>query len=227
MEQSISLSELVRKEINSKPHVKAALSEGVVNYSALARKIMPEITKKTSRKINEETLIVAIKRYADELDDRTTDRNILNMFANAELTLQDNMAYVHFRKNDRVLSRLEKLFLTEEWKVGEIRIFIQGAEQAMVIAKKHRLEETLGELAEDKVYGIDNSALVTLRLSASSYSVYGVIAEITRELAKNGISIEIVTTPPDLHFLVDEKDAEKTYATLKRLIHDSAEAVKK
>ena len=207
------------------PHLKTSLSDGVINYSALARKIMPEMAKKVGKKINEESLIVAIKRYADEIGEITPDKKILEMFANAELSMQDNMAYAHFRKNDRVVSKLEKLFSSEDWNVGELRIFIQGAEQAMVITKKHRLKETLGELSEDAMFSISDSALVTFRLSATSFSTYGVVAEITRELARKGISIEIVTTPPDLHFLVDEKDAEKTYTTLKDLIKEAHNAL--
>lgn len=226
-DKTSSLSELVRKEINSMPHVKSSLGEGVVNYSALARKIMPGIQQVVGRKINEESLVVAIKRYADELDERTPDKGVLAMFADAEINLQDNMAYAHFKKNDKVVSRLERLFGSGDWNVGELRIFIQGAEQAMVITKKHRLAEALEELKDDVIFSIGDSALVTFRLSGTSFAVYGVVAEITRELAKKGISIEVITTPPDLHFLVDEKDAEKTYATLKHLIKESAEAMRK
>ncbi|HLC93030.1 MAG TPA: ACT domain-containing protein [archaeon] len=225
-EKQSSLSELVRKQINSTPHVKNSLGEGVINYSALARKIMPTILKKMNKKINEESLVVAIKRYADELGEIKPDKSILEMFANAELSLQDNMAYAHFKKSDKVVSRLEKLFASSEWNVGELRIFIQGAEQAMVITKKQRLESIFGELQDEMLFSLSDSALVTFRLSASSYSVYGVIAEITRELAKKGISIEVITTPPDLHFLVDEKDAEKTYTTLKELIREAHSSLK-
>ena len=222
-----SLSEAVREEINSYPHIKTALSHGIVNYSALARKFMDALAKKTGKTLNEESVIVAIKRYADELDEETLDKSYIDMFAEAEITLQDNMVYTHFKKNPRVMERLEKLISHEDWKVGEMRILIQGAEQVMLIAKKQRVEETISALSDDVILSLNNNALLTFRLPVHSYNVYGVIAEITKQLARKGISIEMVTTPPDLHFLVDEKDAERTYATLKQLINDSKKNTEK
>src|SRR3989344_2464906 len=101
-----SLAEIVRSEISILPHIKTALSEGVVNYSALARKIMPIIAQKSGKKVNEESVIVAIKRYADELDSTIKEPSHIEMFANSEVMLQDNMCYTHFKKTDRVIEKV-------------------------------------------------------------------------------------------------------------------------
>src|SRR3546814_6981846 len=45
-----------------------ALSTGIANYTALAQKIKPEVEKLTKSEVNVNTLVVAIKRFADSLD---------------------------------------------------------------------------------------------------------------------------------------------------------------
>ena len=219
--EKVSLAECVRQEINAMPHIKSSLSDGVVNYSALARMLMPSISEKTGKKLNEESVIVSIKRYADELVSSPGDNAFLETFANSEIALQDNMAYVYFKKNDRVVSKVEKLFTEENWNLGEVRIFIHGAEQIMLIAKKNRLQEIVEELSNEKIFCLFDKSLVSIRMPLESHSLYGIIAEIPTILSKKGVSVELVSSPPDLHFLVDEKDAEKTYVTLRQLVKEA------
>ncbi|MFH1391298.1 MAG: ACT domain-containing protein [Candidatus Diapherotrites archaeon] len=223
---SHSLSEAVRREIESQPHIKNSLGEGVINYSALARKIIPELETKLEKELHEESVIVAIKRYADEMKPVEADATYLETFANSEVMLQDNMCYVQFKKHPEVINRIEKLFSSEDWKMGEMRVLIQGADQIMVITKKKRIQEILAELKEHVTYSIEDNALVSFRMPFESFSVYGILAEMSNRLAKKGISIEVLTSPPDMHFLVNEKDAEKTYTLFKKLIKDSEELYK-
>ena len=224
---SSSLAEAVRKEISILPHIKTALSEGVVNYSALARKIMPNISEKLGKKLNEESVIVAIKRFADELDTTIKEPSHIEMFSESEVMLQDNMCYTHFRKTDRVIDSIDKLFAEEDWKMGEMRVLIQGADQVMIITKENRARNLLTELKGDIINSLSNNSLITFRMPTQSFSSYGVLAEMTSLLARKGISIELLSSPPDIHFLVNENDAERAYSTLKQLINDSKKMAKK
>jgi len=220
-----SLAEAVRNEVGTMPHIKSSLGDGIVNYSALARKIIPTISEKLQKTPNEESVIVAIKRYSDELNSNVTEPSHLKMFADSEVMLQDGMAYTHFRKTDRINSKVEKLFAKEDWNMGEMRVLIKGADQLMLIAKETRLKELKEEFSEEILHSITNGALVTFRMPFESFNVFGLIAEITSLLAKKGISVELLSSPPDIHFLVDEVNAEKAYATLKKLVKDSKSAI--
>jgi len=222
-----SLAEIVRNEISILPHIKTALSEGVVNYSALARKIMPAISQKIGKKINEESVIVAIKRFADELDVSVKEPSHIEMFAESEVMMQDSMCYTHFKKTERVIEKVDKLFSQEDWKMGEMRVLIQGADQVMIITKENRVKDLLTELKGEILNSMSNNSLITFRMPYESFSSYGVLAEITSLLARKGISIELLSSPPDIHFLVNEQDAERTYSTLKQLINESKKLAEK
>jgi len=220
-----SLAEAVRNEIKILPHTKTSLGEGIVNYSALARKLMPKLSEKLGKKLNEESVIVAIKRFADGMGNQEMEASYLDTFANSHITLQDNMCYTHFKKNNGVVEKVDKLFAEEDWKLGEMRVLIHGADQVMVIMKENRVRGLLEELNADVINSFEKSSLLTLNLPYESYSTYGIIAEVTSLLAKQGISLELISSPPDLHILVDENDAERTYSTFKQLIKDSQKAL--
>lgn len=222
----VSLAEAVREEIRGIPHIKNSLSEGIVNYSALARKIMSTLSEKTGKKLNEESVIVAIKRYADEIEAIGINHSHASIFAEAEIAMQDDISYIHFKKNERVISRLTQLFANENWKIGEMRVLIHGGEQVMLLANSKRAEEIALELSGEIIKRIDNSALVTVKMPIEFHDSYGVIAEISSLLSRKGISIEIISYPSDLHIVVDEKNAERTYVTLKQLINESRRRVK-
>jgi len=182
-----SLAEIVRNEISILPHIKTALSEGVVNYSALARKIMPAITQKIGKKVNEESVIVAIKRFADELDVSVKEPSHIEMFAESEVMMQDNMCYTHFKKTEKVIEKVDRLFSEEDWKMGEMRVLIQGADQVMIITKETRVKDLLVELKGEILNSMSNNSLITFRMPYESFSSYGVLAEITSLLARKGI----------------------------------------
>ena len=66
--QTYSVPHAVRQIIGSNTLFFQALSTGIANYTALAQKIKPEVEKLTKSEVNVNTLVVAIKRFADSLD---------------------------------------------------------------------------------------------------------------------------------------------------------------
>jgi hypothetical protein len=66
---TISVPHAVKQVIGSNGLYFQALRTGIVNYTALAQKIKPDVEKLTKNIVNLNTLVVAIKRFADTLED--------------------------------------------------------------------------------------------------------------------------------------------------------------
>ncbi len=179
-----SLAEAVRAEINTLPHVKSCLSEGIVNYSALSRRLIQPLSGKLNRDLNEESLIVSIKRYADEIRDSVIEHSHLETFAGSEIIMQDNVCYLCFRRTPELVSRIEALFDRVDWGIGERRFLIQGPDQIMVLTKWSRVKDLKEEFGEDLLYSLDNNVLVSFRIPLESFNIYGLLSEITLMLAK-------------------------------------------
>ncbi len=75
----LSVPEVVRDIITRNRSVYDCMKMDVINYTALAVKIQPEVEKQLGNKIHLNTIVVAIKRYADsfEADQGITDEPVL------------------------------------------------------------------------------------------------------------------------------------------------------
>lgn len=62
-----SVQEAVRRIVSSNRSVYDCLRMGLVNYTALAARIRPEVEKIAGGQVNPNTIVVAVKRYADAL----------------------------------------------------------------------------------------------------------------------------------------------------------------
>lgn len=213
-----SISESVRESIDARPYLRHSLAEGLLNYSALARQVASEIEENTGKKVNEESLIVAIKRYADSMDKRIAPEAALEVIGNASLSMQEEISYALFNRSDRVREAVEELFREEEWELGEIKMVLDGANKTFVILKTKRLQKLLESTENELIETKNGKSLVSLEVPNEAYTTYGVLHEITEALAKAGISIEVVVIPPSLHFVVATDDVEKAYRILKDLI---------
>jgi hypothetical protein len=96
---SISVPEVVREIITRNRSIYDCMKMDLINYTALAVKIQPEVEKALGNAVNLNTIVVAIKRYADSFDtkDEIRDESVLK---NARLALTDGIMDIKFSIKD-------------------------------------------------------------------------------------------------------------------------------
>ena len=95
----MSVPEVVREIITRNRSIYDCMKIDVINYTALAVKIQPEIEKILGNSVNLNTVVVAIKRYADsfETKEEIKEEPVLR---NARLSLTDGIMDIKFSIND-------------------------------------------------------------------------------------------------------------------------------
>ena len=95
----MSIPELAREIITRNRSIYDCMKMDLINYTALAVKIQPEIEKILGNSVNLNTVVVAIKRYADsfEIKEDLKEESILK---NARLALTDGIMDVKFSIKD-------------------------------------------------------------------------------------------------------------------------------
>jgi aspartokinase len=98
---NMSIPELVKEIITRNRSIYDCMKMDLINYTALAVKIQPEIEKILGTSVNLNTIVVAIKRYADsfEIKEEVKEDYILK---NARLALTDGIIDIKFSRNDFV-----------------------------------------------------------------------------------------------------------------------------
>ncbi|MBI1661898.1 MAG: ACT domain-containing protein [Nitrosopumilus sp.] len=96
---SMSVPEVVREIITRNRSIYDCMKMDLINYTALAVKIQPEIERILGNSVNLNTIVVAIKRYADsfEIKEEVNEEPVLK---NARLALTDGIMDVKFSIKD-------------------------------------------------------------------------------------------------------------------------------
>jgi len=95
----MSVPEVVREIITRNRSIYDCMKMDMINYTALAVKIQPEIEKILGNTVNLNTVVVAIKRYSDsfETKEEVKEESVLK---NARLVLTDGIMDIKFSIKD-------------------------------------------------------------------------------------------------------------------------------
>ncbi len=228
MNRKKSLSSVVRNTIEAYPYIRSSLSDGLVNYSALARKFKSEIDFEVGAKTSEESLVVSIKRYADELQHTQTGQDIPEIISNTTISTTEDVACVILESTQRTLEELKEIFQSSEWNLDEIRIIMQAASKVFVLLNKDKMKDFAAKMHDKEMMLKTDIAMVSVKIPTGYFNVYGLMHEFTSAFAKKGINIDaVMTLSPHLHFVIDEAHSNQAHEAIKELINLSKEIVKK
>ena len=105
---NISVPEVVRELITRNRSIYDCMKMDLINYTALAVKIQPEVEKILGNPVNLNTIVVAIKRYADsfEIKEEVKEESVLK---NARLALTDGIMDIKFSVKDSNMDPMDIL----------------------------------------------------------------------------------------------------------------------
>jgi hypothetical protein len=118
--QALSVSDAMRQVLASNNVYREALELGIANYTALAEKIKPDIEKLIASKVNLNTIVVAIKRFADILEKSKSEHNNntnRSIATKAKMSLTGSIIDIDFEKendNDDTLGNILDEFFEQE-----------------------------------------------------------------------------------------------------------------
>ena len=96
---NISVPELVREIITRNRSIYDCIKMDLINYTALAVKIQKEVEAHAGAPVNLNTIVVAIKRYADSFEKKEDVQNE-PVLKNARLSLTDGILDIKFSSQD-------------------------------------------------------------------------------------------------------------------------------
>jgi aspartokinase len=96
---NVSVPDAVREIITRNRSIYDCVKMDLINYTALAVKIQKDVEAHIGGPVNLNTIVVAIKRYADSFEEKDEVQNE-PVLKNARLSLTDGVADVRFSTND-------------------------------------------------------------------------------------------------------------------------------
>lgn len=214
--QEKSSAEITREYISEHPSVIDCLSYDIVNFSALARKIMNETGAK-----NEEAVMVACRRYQMELQGKKAKENaIIATVRNSRVMTKSKVSIISARNEPRTLQALQRIQENTLLRSNSILTVQQGSRVLTIILGEEMMNETLAILDSDLVVSTRNRlSEITIQSPESIVETPGVLVRFSSALAEVGINcLEVVSCSTETTFVVPEEDMVRAYNVLSRLV---------
>jgi len=213
--QTYSVPHAVRQIIGSSTLFFQALSTGIANYTALAQKIKPEVEKLTKSEVNVNTLVVAIKRFADSLDG--IDYEYHPIFEGVRMSLTGSIIDIDFHETDDVYQVLDEIFeLGSGYNMfrtnKQIRLFAEDIDEIRTMFKSSP-KRAIGEIT-------DGLSKITISVQSDRENTYEVLSLVLSLLHNNRIPLyNAFFTQNEIILILGMNDAAKAYEVIREKLY--------
>jgi len=214
-----SIGKITEELINKSPFLREAMTDDLINISALARKLKPEIEEMIGSEVKEGAIVMAIKRMTPGLYHRLNVK-ITNVMGDlGDFLVRSNLSDITFENSDSLKTKQAELvheinkendsFFTICKGVTETTFIVSTYHDAMIMRlfKNEKLKAHSTDLAS-----------VTVKLPSVNTEIYGIYYYILKHLAWEGINIvELVSTSNEFTIVVKQDFVDKAFKILMQL----------
>ena len=211
----VSMPEVVREIITRNRSIYDCMKMDVINFTALAVKIQADVEKTMGGPVHLNTIVVAIKRYADSFEptNEMIDEPVLK---DARLTLTDGIMGIQWNMVDagdemtKMLNEFHKEFTDSE--------FFRFGDSFRILAEdSDKVRRMFQSLPKENQY---NSGLAKIKVAVpAGHSRSDVMQFVAEILQHNGIEMaDALFTPDGVVIVLQETDAPRAYEKLRAQI---------
>ena len=210
----MSIPELVREIVTRNRSIYDCMKMDLINYTALAVKIQPEIEKILGSSVNLNTVVVAIKRFVDSFENKEEIKEE-SVLKNARLALTDGIMDIKFSINDSagmdpmsILDKFSKITNNYEFfrLSDSFRFLTEDVESIREIFENMPNRENMFSTGLAKIR-------ISIPTNQNQSDVVSYVAEILHE---NGIElVNAFFSQDSIIIILNEKDASRAYEILR------------
>jgi hypothetical protein len=212
---SLSVPEAVREIITRNRSIYDCMKMDVINYTALAVKIQPDVERQIGNPVNLNTIVVAIKRYSDtfiEKDDLKSE----SILKNARLSLTDGILDIKFSASDidkneaaSILSKFEQFDSDYE--------FFRLADSTFRVLTEDLIDIRRMFESIPSANNFLNAGLAKIKIRIpQDQNRSDVVSYVAELLHSNGLELKnAFFSQDDIVLVLREEDASKAYEVLR------------
>ncbi|MCE1168348.1 MAG: aspartate kinase [Sphingobacteriia bacterium] len=214
-----TISQIVDEILQREPFIWENLNDGLINASALARQIAPEVISVLGRDVNESAIMMAIRRAGVQTPLALQSR--LKQFAKrlGDMTMRSNLEDFTF-KNSSTLASAQAMLLNEAVAFRDPFItFSQGVAETTLIVSDSLIEEVNRIFAsEELIQHASSLSSLTIRLPDQNSAIIGLYYLIFRNLAWQGINVvEVISTTNEFTIILQDDQIENAFKIFKEM----------
>ena len=207
-----SIAKRTRIYIDRHSSIKDCIKYGIINYSALSRKIAEAMDIK-----NEEAVLVACRRYADGLKWDINEMAVKTVLSKSRLEIKNRISIITARNDWNVIVNLGNVVKKILNRRTTMQV-IQGTSGITII--------TDDNLRDEIIHAIDKKRILKSRVGLVEINVKsperideipGIVSYLSSSLAIMGINaVEAISCYRDTIFIIEEKDMVSAIDALRK-----------
>ncbi len=216
-QHGVSVPEAARQILSRNYPIYECLKMRLINYHSLAEHVQSHIEEITGRKASINTLVVAIKRFADGLEE-IKNPDSFRVLENARISLSSGIVDVTIKAHRSKFSRILRNLADVGDELSEFPNIFPLATSIKMILPAEDYDAIQGKLGRlDVAQTRHNVAKLTLYLSLGGEMTPGVASYITELLYRNGVNIiDAFLGYGDIIMVVEGRDGPLAYDILQR-----------
>lgn len=214
----VTIPEVVREIVSREPYLEEALSRGIINLSALARTIRPQIEETLLKPVQEGAVIMALKRLEKETGQKTSPSLIFR--SKPDIIVRSNLVEYTLSNSGSVIDSIRRLLEKNPPGKKHFLTFTQGVFETAIITGTE-WKETVEQILEgERIIGRQEGlSSLTIILPESNVATPGVYYYILKALAWENINvIDVVSTKEEFTIMFNEEDIDRAFSILKKAL---------
>jgi len=215
----ITISQAVEEIICKKPFITEAINNGIINFSALANNLKPEVEAKLHKRVNESAIIMSLRRL--QTSNHLVISHKLQSMAKwfGDIIVRSNLADYTFRNSDTLLKNQQKLLKKIAGRDDFFYTISQGVYETTFVLSDLLNDDIPLIFEGEKLLSYRyNLSSITIKLPAENIDQPGLYYYIFRKLAWDGINIlEVISTTNEVTILLKDKEIDRAFSAIKNI----------
>jgi len=213
----ITVAEEVRRIIETSPFLEEGLARGIINTSALARELQPEIEDSLMKSVSASAIMMALKRLSQKIE-RSRRFDVQRRFLEdvGDLTVRSNLVGYTYLRSATMFEHQKQLLDSLRNHADRFLTFTHAVSETTILVSA-RLDETVEEIFETEtlVKKMTELSAVIIKFGGDAVSTPGVHYPIFRQLAWKNINVvEVVSTQQELILIIEKRQVDQAFSTL-------------
>lgn len=214
-----TIGKITEEIINRSPFLRESLTENLINVSALARKIRPEIEERIKKEVKEGAVIMSIKRMSPGYYHKINLKIKNFMGTLGDFLVRSDLEDFTFENSETLTLRQADLMKSINKERDTFYTFCHGVNESTIITSNSISDKikTIFKTEKLKSHTTD-LASITIKLPTVNTEISGVYYYILKHLAWEGINIvEVVSTSNEFSVVVKSDDIDSAFTVLMQL----------
>jgi hypothetical protein len=217
----ITIPQVTAELVDETPLLEDSLARGIINLSALARELQPEIEARTMKPVQIGAIVAALKRLLPALRRQSRNQSLAKL---GDISVRADLVEYNFT-NSTALSRCHQNLIKRLERHPQVFFNLtQGVFETNIIVSRGAAADVEASFAGAELRSrLADLAAITLLLPPANVDTPGTYYNVLKVLFRHSINlVEVVSTAQELTLVLRNADIERAFSVIQQAFYRDA-----